>query len=1167
MKKILFPILFSIIISFTSFAQQITENSVLPIALKKKVTFEQVKTEWVKYITPGRIKLIIQNIENRIKILEDKTLPSDINNSLKELSRKFYGLKYDDNEIINLLISIAEIEKTCYEQNLISYKELLQNHSIDPSSLNEKDNITDFAGQILSVNSSVYNNSDISFYKEGAYPGSGLRWPTLVTIKNTGTQSATMFVESSEEPSGWDMYWDAPGFPNNGPNVFLAPNETYSWNTVSDCFDTQSPNSVDQITHVYYDLYHYQIWPIPDVLLHHYYEIIGNDIKPPISSVLELPLESNPNFNVEWAAVDNGNAQSGVKNIDVQYKLSGSTTWVNWLTDYTGQNPATFSGSYGNAYYFRSRGKDNVGHIEDWPANYDAYTNVPYPPITLITPTNNSTNVSLTPYFSWNQLNGATYYNLQVSLYNDFSVLICNQIVNNSTNYIMPAGILEYNKTYYWRCRAENPGIGSRWSAVWNFTTIQQTQPTIAVTSPNGGENWQVGSSQNITWSWTSVSNVKIEYTTNNGSNWTPIIASTPCDGLYSWTIPNTPSAQCKVRITDVTNASVTDQSDAVFTISAAPYIAVTSPNGGENWQVGSSQNITWSWTSVSNVKIEYTTNNGSNWTPIIASTPCDGLYSWTIPNTPSAQCKVRITDVTNASVTDQSDAVFTISAALYFTIDNVSWTDSVDVDGDGYTRSRTMNITITASQLTGGLTLETWAWPDGQSEALLCSFTTSVFGTTFIYTVPIGTNSTCGSELSHNKYDFRILLKQGSTILAQRGPDDDADLNNENFETAYEDQVVTTFQLSVSILNGWNMVSVPGINPAGQGINNWWINHTGNVFKFVPGSGYSSITTTAPGEGYWMKNTGAEVYNTGDEWPAGGIQIVPHTPISVAAKWNMFGGYEGTVDPTLLTTTPAGQLLYPVYKFVPGTGYQPATQIVPGFGYWVKLSSACLINVPNALAKSNQKVAEYIRDDWGKITITDAAGSSYTVYAVKGQVDLNQYELPPLPPAGLFDVRFGSGRIAEDINSAVQSIEMRGITYPVKVKVENVDIRLQDVTGKEINANVKAGEEITISNPNIDKIMVSVNLIPDKYSLEQNYPNPFNPSTTIEFSLPENVKNVRVSIYNILGQKVAELVNGSMLAGKYQYQWNAKDLASGIYIYELRTEKFVSIKKLMLLK
>ncbi len=378
--------------------------------------------------------------------------------------------------------------------------------------------------------------------------------------------------------------------------------------------------------------------------------------------------------------------------------------------------------------------------------------------------------------------------------------------------------------------------------------------------------------------------------------------------------------------------------------------------------------------------------------------------------------------------------------------------------------------------------------------------------------------------------------------------------------EVIYQYLAANTFPLNVNVSNGWNMVSVPGINPDGQGINNWWINHTGTVYKFVPGSGYSGIATTAPGEGYWMKNAGAETYN----YPA--IQIVPHDPINVAAKWNMFGGFEDIVDATALTTTPPGQIVS-IYKFVPGQGYQPAAQIVPGYGYWVKVSTACQINIPDVSARGNQKAAELFKDDWGRITLTDAAGSSYTLYTVKGEVDLDQYELPPLPPAGLFDVRFSSGRAAEDINSAIQAIEMRGMTYPVKVKVENTDIRLQDVTGKQINENVKSGEEITISNANIDKIMVSEQLIPDKYSLEQNYPNPFNPSTTIEFSLPENVKTVKVTIYNVLGQKVAELVNGSMPAGKYQYQWDAKDLASGMYIYELRTDKFVSIKKMMFLK
>jgi len=70
-----------------------------------------------------------------------------------------------------------------------------------------------------------------------------------------------------------------------------------------------------------------------------------------------------------------------------------------------------------------------------------------------------------------------------------------------------------------------------------------------------------------------------------------------------------------------------------------------------------------------------------------------------------------------------------------------------------------------------------------------------------------------------------------------------------------------------------------------------------------------------------------------------------------------------------------------------------------------------------------------------------------------------------------------------------------------------------------------------------------------------------------IEFSLPEDVVNAKLSIYNALGEKVAELANTSLHAGSYQYQWIAKNLATGMYIYELRTDKFVSVKKMLLLK
>jgi len=87
------------------------------------------------------------------------------------------------------------------------------------------------------------------------------------------------------------------------------------------------------------------------------------------------------------------------------------------------------------------------------------------------------------------------------------------------------------------------------------------------------------------------------------------------------------------------------------------------------------------------------------------------------------------------------------------------------------------------------------------------------------------------------------------------------------------------------------------------------------------------------------------------------------------------------------------------------------------------------------------------------------------------------------------------------------------------------------------------------------------------EYEIAQNYPNPFNPNTVIEFSLTENVNNVRLSIYNALGEKVAELVNTELAAGKYSFQWNAQNVATGMYIYELRTDKFVSVKKMILIK
>lgn len=84
--------------------------------------------------------------------------------------------------------------------------------------------------------------------------------------------------------------------------------------------------------------------------------------------------------------------------------------------------------------------------------------------------------------------------------------------------------------------------------------------------------------------------------------------------------------------------------------------------------------------------------------------------------------------------------------------------------------------------------------------------------------------------------------------------------------------------------------------------------------------------------------------------------------------------------------------------------------------------------------------------------------------------------------------------------------------------------------------------------------------------NLSQNYPNPFNPTTTIAYSIPIT-SSVVLSIYNILGEKIVDLVNEEKTAGNYQTQWNASNFPSGIYIYKLQSGNYTQVKRLLLLK
>jgi photosystem II stability/assembly factor-like uncharacterized protein len=91
-------------------------------------------------------------------------------------------------------------------------------------------------------------------------------------------------------------------------------------------------------------------------------------------------------------------------------------------------------------------------------------------------------------------------------------------------------------------------------------------------------------------------------------------------------------------------------------------------------------------------------------------------------------------------------------------------------------------------------------------------------------------------------------------------------------------------------------------------------------------------------------------------------------------------------------------------------------------------------------------------------------------------------------------------------------------------------------------------------------------NIVPSEFNLSQNYPNPFNPTTTINYSLPK-AGFTTLTVYNVLGIKVALLVNEYKQSGNYSVKLNGSNLASGIYFYKLETGQFSQIKKMILLK
>ncbi|MCX6584480.1 MAG: Ig-like domain-containing protein [Candidatus Aminicenantes bacterium] len=186
----------------------------------------------------------------------------------------------------------------------------------------------------------------------------------------------------------------------------------------------------------------------------------------------------------------------------------------------------------------------------------------------------------------------------------------------------------------------------------------------IIITTPNGGEQWVVGQQYQIQWTTKgTVANVDIDYSYDGKTSWIRLTSNYINRGYIYWTIPNTVSTNCYVRVAEI-EGNPTDTSNAAFAIVnkiETKTITITAPNGGEHWLVGQRYDIKWTSTGpVGNVNIDYSKDGKKTWIRLTSNFANRGIISWPIPDAVSTNCYVRITDTTG-SPTDSSNSAFAI--------------------------------------------------------------------------------------------------------------------------------------------------------------------------------------------------------------------------------------------------------------------------------------------------------------------------------------------------------------------------------------------------------------------------------------------------------------------------------------------------------------------------
>jgi hypothetical protein len=284
-----------------------------------------------------------------------------------------------------------------------------------------------------------------------------------------------------------------------------------------------------------------------------------------------------------------------------------------------------------------------------------------------------------------------------------------------------------------------------------------------------------------------------------------------------------------------------------------------------------------------------------------------------------------------------------------------------------------------------------------------------------------------------------------------------------------------------------------------------------------------------------------------------------------------MVGGPSLPVFVGAIISTPPGILDGNFFEYA--AGYAPVSLLRPGKGYWVKANQAGSLELNGAVAAAPEMTPAGGPEGPGgsPIVITDAEGRVARLYVDPPDDPAAVAALPPQPPAGAFDVRFGGDRYAARIGpGGPVPILIGGAAYPVSVSwPRGVAGGTLFVDGRPFQ--VDAPGSLVLPAEAVVALGAAPGATdrahgPREFGLEGNYPNPFNPSTAIRFALAEG-GDAKLSVYNSIGELVAVLSDGPLPAGTHTVVFDASGLPGGVYFCRLYAAGEASTIRMLLVK